>query len=249
MSPPDERRIVAFGGGGFVSTPDSPLNAYVLGLARRARPRVCFVPTAGGDSLAYVAAFYRACAGLDCRPSDLPLFSRTGEDVRSKLLEQDVIWVGGGNTANLLAVWRVHGVDVAMREAWESGVVLAGSSAGMICWFEASITDSFGPQLDPLHDGLGFLPGSACPHYDGEDRRRPVYRAAVAAGFPAGYAADDQVAIRFDGDRLAECVTVREGASAWRVEREGDEVVERALPTRLLEGGGATPGAPSPADC
>lgn len=222
--------IVAVGGGGFVSTPASPLNSYVLGLAGKPRPRVCFVPTAGADNLAYVAAFYRTCAGLDCEPSDLPLFLRTGEDVRTKLLAQDVIWVGGGNTANLLAVWRVHGVDVVMREAWEAGIVLSGSSAGMICWFEASITDSFGPQLDPLSDGLGFLPGSACPHYDGEERRRPVYRAAVAGGFPAGYAADDQVALRFDGAALAECVTAREGASAWRVERDG----ERALPTRLL---------------
>jgi peptidase E len=179
----------------------------------------------------YVAAFYRACRSLDCEPTDLPLFSRTGEDVRSQLLAQDVIWVGGGNTANLLAVWRAHGVDGVMREAWEAGVVLAGSSAGMICWFEASITDSFGPQLAPLHDGLGFLPGSACPHYDGEDRRRPVYRAAVASGFPAGYAADDQVALRFDGTELTECVTARNGASAWRVDHDG----ERALPTRLLE--------------
>jgi peptidase E len=228
-------RIVAVGGGGFVSTPASPLNTYILGLARRARPRICFVPTAGGDNLMYVAAFYRACAALDCEPTDLPLFNRTGEDVREKLLAQDVIWVGGGNTANLLAIWRTHGVDRAMREAWEDGIVLSGSSAGMICWFEASITDSFGPQLDPLDDGLGFLPGSACPHYDGEDRRRPVYREAVAGGFPAGYAADDHAALRFDGTELAECVAAREGASAWRVEPDGSGgASERALPTRLL---------------
>jgi peptidase E len=228
------RRIVAVGGGGFVSTPESPLVDYVLGAAGKARPRVCFVPTAGGDALPYVATFYRACATRDCQPSDLPLFNRTGEDLREKLLGQDVIWVGGGNTANLLAIWRAHGVDRLMREAWEAGIVLSGSSAGMICWFEASITDSFGPQLDPLDDGLGFLPCSACPHYDGEDRRRPVYRAAVAEGFPAGYAADDGVALRFDGVELAECVSAREGASGWRVERNGDQVVERPLPTRLL---------------
>jgi dipeptidase E len=228
--------IVAVGGGGFGSAPSSPLNGYILALARRPRPRVCFVPTAGGDSLMHVAMFYRACVGLDCEPSDLPLFNRTGEDVRARLLAQDVIWVGGGNTANLLAIWRTHGVDVAMREAWESGVVLSGSSAGMICWFEASITDSFGPQLDPLRDGLGFLPGSACPHYDGEDRRRPVYREAVAAGFPGGYAADDHAALRFDGVELAECVAARSGASGWRVEPDGAGAVsERALPTRLLK--------------
>jgi peptidase E len=135
----------------------------------------------------------------------------------------------------MLAIWRVHGVDRVLREAWEAGIVLAGSSAGMICWFEASITDSFGPQLAPLHDGLGFLPGSACPHYDGEDRRRPVYREAVAAGFPGGYAADDQVALRFDGVTLVECVTAREGASAWRIEGDGGAVAERALPTRSLK--------------
>jgi peptidase E len=145
-----------------------------------------------------------------------------------------VIWVGGGNTANLLAIWRLHGVDTAMREAWEAGVVLAGSSAGMICWFEASITDSFGPQLAPLDDGLGFLPGSACPHYDGEERRRPVYRAAVAGGFPGGYAADDHAALRFEGTELVECVAGREGASAWSVALEDGEVAERALPTRMV---------------
>jgi peptidase E len=231
----DPRRIVAVGGGGFGAVPTRALNSYIAGLARRERPRICFVPTAGGDNLMWVALFYRACAALDCEPSDLPLFNRTGEDVREKLLAQDVIWVGGGNTANLLAIWRTHGVDRAMREAWEDGIVLSGSSAGMICWFEASITDSFGPQLDPLDDGLGFLPGSACPHYDGEDRRRPVYREAVAGGFPAGYAADDQAALRFDGTELAECVAAREGASAWRVEPDGSGgATERALPTRLL---------------
>jgi peptidase E len=234
-------RIVAVGGGGFVSTPHSPLIDYVLGAAEKPRPRVCFVPTAGGDALPYVAMFYRACASRECEPSDLPLFNRTGEDVRRKLLAQDVIWVGGGNTANLLAIWRAHGVDSVMREAWEAGIVLAGSSAGMICWFEASITDSFGPQLAPLDDGLGFLPGSACPHYDGEERRRPVYREAVAAGFPEGYAADDQAALRFEGVELVECVSAREGASCWRVERDGDAVVERPLQTRLLR-------APPPPD-
>lgn len=235
MSAP-EQRIVAFGGGGLLSTPESPLVDHVFEQVDRPRPRVCFLGTATGDSIVNVAAFYRAAAWRGYEASDLPLFARTGEDVTEKLLAQDVIWVGGGNTANLLAVWRLHEVDVALRRAWEAGVVLAGSSAGMICWFEASITDSFGPRLDPLHDGLGFLPGSACPHYDGEERRRPVYREAVAGGFPAGYAADDQVALDFHGRELAGSVTAREGAGAWRVERDGDEVVERRLPTRLIEG-------------
>ena len=231
MSASGAPTIAALGGGGIVSTPHSPLVDHVLGLSGKERPRVCFMPTAVGDSLDHIAHFYRACAARDCIPSDLPLFNRSGEDPREKLLAQDVIWVSGGNTANLLAIWRAHGVDRAMREAWEASIVLTGSSAGMICWFEASITDSFGPQLATLDDGLGFLPGSACPHFDGEARRRPVYRAAVDDGFPAGYAADNDVALVFHGTDLAECVTSRAGASAWRVDRDG----EHALPTRVLE--------------
>jgi peptidase E len=140
------------------------------------------------------------------------------ENLRELVLSRDVIVVGGGNTANMLAVWRVHGFDTLLREAWEQGTVLTGVSAGMICWFEAGVTDSFGPQLEGMRDGLGFLPGSACPHYDGEERRRPVYRELVADGFPSGYAADDDAALVFDGTELADVWTVREGATAYRVE-------------------------------
>jgi peptidase E len=132
----------------------------------------------------------------------------------------------------MLAIWRVHGFDVLLREAWEQGTVLTGVSAGMICWFEAGVTDSFGPQLAGMRDGLGFLPGSACPHYDGEERRRPVYRKLVDEGFPAGYAADDDAALFFVGTELAEVWTVREGATGYRVE-PGNET---RLEARLLSG-------------
>jgi dipeptidase E len=212
---------------------DPRLNAFVLSLARRERPRVCFVATASGDSPEYVANFYRAFARHhDCEPSDLGLFERTVADLRAFVLEQDVIWVGGGNTASLLAVWRAHGLDTVLREAWEQGVVLCGVSAGMNCWFEASTTDSFDlSRLAPLHDGLGLLPGSACPHYDGEEQWRPLYRRLVAEqGFPAGCAADDAAALAFEGTSLAEVVTTAEGATAYRVDADG----ERALSARLL---------------
>ena len=126
-------------------------------------------------------------------------------DLREHILAQDIVVVSGGNTANLLAIWRVHGFDAILREAWEAGVVLTGASAGMICWFEASITDSFGPQLEGMRDGLGFLPGSACPHYDGEAARRPRYHELVAQGFPAGIAADDGVALHYVGSELRRC--------------------------------------------
>jgi peptidase E len=155
--------------------PENPLlDEFVLSLARRERPRVCYVGTAGGDSELYAATFYRAFAALDCRPADLGLFERRVADLRAFVLDQDVVYVGGGNTASLLAVWRAHGLDAVLAEAWREGVVLCGISAGMNCWFEQSVTDSFDVAfLAPLHDGLGLLAGSACPHYDGEERRPP----------------------------------------------------------------------------
>lgn len=224
--------IVALGGGGFSTEPDDlRMDAFILSLARRPQPRVCFVPTAGGDSPTYVTHFYRAAAAHDCRPSDLGLFERTVSDLRGFVLEQDVIYVGGGNTASLLAVWRAHGLDAVLPEALDGGSVLCGVSAGMNCWFEASVTDSYDlAALAPLHDGLGLLPGSACPHYDGEPQRRPTYRALVREGFPAGYAADDAAALHFADGELREVLTTREGSTAYRVEASG----ERALPARVL---------------
>jgi len=185
--------IVAMGGASLRPEDYDPrLNDFVLSLARRERPRVCFVGTASGDAPEYVANFYRAFSGHhDCVPSDLGLFSRTVADLRSFVLGQDVVWVGGGNTASLLAVWRMHGLDLVLREAWEAGVVLCGVSEGMNCWFEGSTTDSFGPTLAPLKDGLGILAGSCCPHYDSNEQRRPIYRGAVDRGeLGPGYAAD-----------------------------------------------------------
>ena len=230
-----EQHIVALGGGGFSEEgPTSRLDDYILSLAREARPRVCFLPTASGDSDTYVTNFYRAFAPRNCRPNDLALFHRTVTDVRPFLLAQDVIYVGGGNTANLLAIWRMHGVDRILREAWEAGVVLAGISAGAICWFEAAITDSFGLGLAGMRDGLGLLSGSACPHYNSEERRRPMYRELVGKGFPAGYAVDDGVALHFVGRELAAVVSSLDGRSAYEVRLEGAAVRERPMKPRIL---------------
>ncbi|HEY6052766.1 MAG TPA: peptidase E, partial [Gaiellaceae bacterium] len=183
-----------------------------------ARPRICFVPTAVGDQTEGIARFLERWEGL----GDLSLakfFPWPRPDLRGEhLLAQDVVVVSGGNTANMLAIWRLHGFDALLREAWERGVVLAGGSAGMICWFEASLTDSYGPQLEGMRDGLGFLAGSACPHYDGEELRRPRFRELVDGGFPAGVAAEDGVALHYEGTELAEVVTCRPGARAYRVE-------------------------------
>jgi peptidase E len=151
------------------------------------------------------------------------------------LLEQDVIFVGGGNTASMLAVFRAHGVDQILREAWEAGIVLCGGSAGSLCWFECGTTDSFDLfELAPLHDGLGFLAGSHCPHYDGEEQRRPLYHRLIGEGFPAGIAIDDDAAAHFVGTELKEVVSAREGATAYRVEKAGDRVVETTYEARAL---------------
>jgi dipeptidase E len=230
-----DRHIVAMGGGGF-SMDDDLLDDFVLSLVPKDRPRICFLPQATDNADRYNVGFYRAFARRSCEPSDLALFAREIEDLEDFLLSQDVIYVGGGNTANMLAVWRVHGVDRILRAAWEQGVVLCGLSAGANCWFENSVTDSFGPTLAALDDGLGFLPGSFCPHYDGEPQRRPTYERLVSKGFPAGHAADDFAAVHFVGTELAECVTSRKGAAVYRVALGVDGVEETALPTRALGG-------------
>ena len=196
-----------------------------------AGPRILFVPTAATWPETTLLAFYDSFARR-AEPRHVTFGPWPPEGLRELVLGQDAIYVSGGNTANALAIWRVHGFDALVREAWEQGIVLTGWSAGMICWFEAGVTDSFGPQLEGMRDGLGFVPGSACPHYDGEDLRRPVYRKLVDEGFPAGYAADDGVGLHFVGTELAEVWTTREGATAYRVETGS----ETALEARLLSG-------------
>jgi len=215
-----ERHIVGLGGG---ADPEewARLRDYVLGLTGKERPRVLYVPTATADDDWSVASFFEQYVTL-VEPSVLRVFPWPPADLRELVLSQDAICVGGGNTANMLAIWRVHGIDVLLREAWEHGVLLFGGSAGMICWFEAGVTDSYGPQLEGM-DCLGFLPGSACPHYDGEELRRPRYRELVDGGFPEGIAADDGVGVHFVGAELTEIVTCRPAATAYRVTRAGEE--------------------------
>jgi dipeptidase E len=221
-------QIVAMGGGGFFADPSSLLDDFMLSLSEEARPRVCLLPTPSGDSDRGIAAFFEAFARRDCEPSCVRLFGMPDRPA-DELAAQDVIYVSGGNTANALALWRLHGVDEALRAAWQRGAVLGGVSAGANCWFECSVTDSFGSALAPLHDGLGVLGGSFCPHYDGEELRRPVYRALVDDGFPPGYAADDGVALHFVGTELREVVSSRPDARAYRVEPSGETAIDARL--------------------
>ncbi|MGW0204678.1 Type 1 glutamine amidotransferase-like domain-containing protein [Streptomyces sp. NPDC003233] len=224
-------------GGGFSTDDDGLLDDWLLGHARASRPKVCFIPTASGDAPAYIDRFLTAFRSRACEPGVLPLFQRELDDkaLRAFLLSQDVVYVGGGNTANLLAVWRVHGVDRLLREAYDRGTLLCRISAGANCWAEGSHTDSFGP-LTFLPDGLGLLPGSVCPHYDSEPGRRSGYQVAVATGeLSAAWAVEDGVGALFTGGALTEAVTRAPQARLYRVEPDGNGgAKERGVPCRLL---------------
>jgi dipeptidase E len=233
------RTIVAMGGGGFQMEPRNPLlDDFVVSLARRRsgrdRPRICLIPTATADEPQLIADFRRLFEPK-AETSVLPLFARP-DDLAEVVLGQDAVYVTGGNTANLFALWRLHGLDLVLRRAWNAGIVMAGMSAGAICWFEACTTDSFGPTLRPLHGGLGILDGSLSPHYHGEAQRRPLYLGLVGDGtLPAGYAVDDGAALVFRDRELVEVVTSDRAAGAWRVEPDGrGGAVETALTTRFL---------------
>jgi dipeptidase E len=231
-------RILALGGTSLLpSSTDGPIHQYLLDLTGRERPRICFIGTASGDSADYLAAFYSFFA-TRAEATHLSLFNRQVEDIEAFLLAQDAVYVGGGNTADMLAIWRLHGVDRALRQAWDAGIVLAGPSAGAICWFDEGLTDSFGPGLAPLKDGLRFLKGSFCPHYDSESLRRPRYTELVGSGQLAdGYAADDGVGLLFEGHDLAEVVASLPGSSAFRVaRRRGRDPEETGIRPRVLRG-------------
>ncbi|MHB8332957.1 MAG: Type 1 glutamine amidotransferase-like domain-containing protein [Candidatus Dormibacteria bacterium] len=239
MAADGHRHVLAIGGLapnlGTARIP--PLFDHAISLTGRSAPRVCILPTANEPDLRWVLEAHRLLAGTAAVSSHLTLFPQPNvSDPTDLLLSQDLILVGGGSVANMVAVWRVHGLDAILRTAWEQGVVLAGVSAGAICWFESGTTDSFGPELRPFRDGLGLVRGSYCPHYRFEPGRRPAYQAMVAEGsLPPGLACDDGAAFHFVDDELAEVVAEEAGAVGYRVSQDGrGGCLEAALPARLL---------------
>ena len=229
------RQIIPIGGGGFYRDPENlELEKYVIRQSGTESPRVAFVPTASGEPDHYVSSFYSAFLKLGCRPAVLTFFKRT-PDLRAFLLDQDVIYVGGGNTKSLLAIWRDWGMVEILREAWESGIVLTGVSAGAICWFEHGLTDSFADGLRPL-ECLGFLPGSCCPHYDGEAQRRPSYHRLLANGeIFAGVAIEDWTGVHFKGSEIHRVISSKRGARAYSMRAVHGSVQEVPLPGEFLE--------------
>jgi peptidase E len=215
--------------------PDNPrLDRYILEQTGKRNPRVCFVGTASGDAEGYILKFYTSFLKLSCTPAHLSLFNLPTKDLEAFILEQDVIYVGGGNTKSLLALWREWGVDVYLRAAWERGVVLAGISAGSICWFEEGLSDFFPGELNKLRC-LGFLKGSNCPHYDGEATRRPAYHRLILSGeISEGVAAEDGVALHYVGTELERAVSSRPSARAYLVREKSGKIEEEAIPTVRL---------------
>lgn len=228
------RQIIGLGGGGFSMEPENPLlDLYVLQQSRKATPSVCFLPTASGDAENYINRFYNAFNQHNCKPSHLSLFKPPTKDLEDFILTKDIIYVGGGNTKNLLILWKEWGLDQMLKKAWDQGIVLAGISAGSICWFEEGVTDSYGDELEPI-EALGFLKGSNCPHYDAELERRPAYHRLIeTTQIKPGIAADDGVAIHFVEQDIAKIVSSRPNAKAYQVLLE-NTVVERELQTEFL---------------
>jgi peptidase E len=242
-----ERQIVAFGGGGFSMESGNPLlDDYVLGLCKAERPRVCFLPSASGDADHYIVRFYRAFSAHRCEASHISLFRREQgpEDLRRHLLSQDLIYVGGGSAISLLGVWRAHGIDAILREAWEAGVVLAGLSAGSLCWFSEAVTTFHGAPR--RLEGLGLLPFSNCVHYEPGGKRHAAYHGFLREGMRAGYAAEDGAALHFKGEELGRVVSSRPRAHAYRLESSGRRVVEMRIATDYLGERDPIPTAPLP---
>lgn len=230
-----KQQIIAMGGGGFSMEPDNlALDRYVLEQTNKPDPAIAFLGTASGDSDLYIVNFYTAFRTLGCNPSHLSLFKPHTADIESYLMEQDIIYVGGGNTRSMLALWREWELDIILRQALEAGIVLAGISAGAICWFRHGTTDSIPGKISPL-PCLGYLPYSCSPHYNGEAARRPAFHNFIQQGdIGAGYALDDSAAVHFIDGELFRVVRSQPAANAYWVEKQGDSLTENLLEGHLL---------------
>lgn len=208
---------------------------HLLSLSSSSDPRICLLATATGDNPDHIELFYREMGQQKCRPTHLSLMNPVTVDFEAFFAQMDIIYVGGGATKNLIALWRAWGIDKALRSAWENGVILSGTSAGSICWFESCITDSFPPKLAPL-ECLGFLKGSASTHYNARPDRPSTFRDLIAQGVihSPGFASDNDVGLHFINDELYEVVTVRADATAYLVTRTADGYEEQPLPARLI---------------
>jgi peptidase E len=228
-------QIIALGGGGFSMEPDNlVLDRYILQQSKATQPKVCFLPQASAEHPDYIVRFYRAFASLDSYADHLSLFQPHTADIEDFILSQDVIYVGGGNTRSMLALWREWKLDKILRRALNNGVILAGISAGAICWFDQGTTDSIPGNLTAM-SCLGYLKGSCSPHYDGEAERRPtMHRLVENDELLPGYAFDDGAAGHFIDGRLHRVVSSRPSAKGYYVDKANGQVRETTLDTDYL---------------
>ena len=235
-------KLVAIGGGGFLMEPENRLlDQYCLDCTGKTIPKVCFIPTASGDSEDFLSRFYRAFSRYSCKPSHFTFFRRPRAgaipltDIEQHLLNQDVIYVGGGNTRAMLVVWHEWKIGAILKRAWQSGVLLTGMSAGAICWFKYGGSDStYSGKLSPLK-GLGLIHGSCTSHYDGEINRRADFHQLIKNGeLPSGIGIDDGAAVLFEGQQIVEVVASRATAKAYQVKLENGQIVEKSIAARYL---------------
>ena len=226
-----KKQIIAIGGGGFGRTPGEGLiEKYILDQSEKDVPNICFIPTATGDNEAYKVNYYSTFSKLDCSPSHLDFFKRT-PDLKELILKQDIIFVGGGNTKSMLAVWKDWGLDVLLKEAYNKGVIMSGVSAGAICWFNQGITDSWSEELK-LMDCLGFLGGACCPHYDEEPQRKPALKKFLSDGkINSCYAVDGGCALHIQEEKEFKSIVFSENKNSFFVELKDNEVIEKPYPT------------------
>ena len=230
-----DKQIIAIGGGGFGRNPgDGVIEKYILDQVKKARPNICFIPTATGDDESYKVSYYATLSKLNCNPSHLDLFKRT-PDLKKLIKEQDIIFVGGGNTKSMLAVWRDWDLDVILKEAYENGTIMSGVSAGAICWFEKGITDSWSKKLN-IMDCLSFTKGNCCPHYDEESERRPSLSKFIKNNEMQNcYAIEGGSALHIKNDKVHYAISFRGKKNSYLVEYEDKKIKENVLPLMSIK--------------
>lgn len=221
-----KKQIIAFGGGGFSMEPENPLiDDYILAQSHKEKPNICFIGTASGDAESYIAKFYNCFNTKKCKPTHLSLFKGLTADIEHLILKQDIIYVGGGNTRNMLVLWKEWGLDKMLLKAYQNGTILTGLSAGSICWFEQGLTDSVPGQLNAL-ECLGFLKGSNCPHFDDEAERQEAYKnKIISEEMKTGYACDDGVGLHFINESLISVISSRPNAMAYKISKNHEEII------------------------
>lgn len=224
-----KKQIIALGGGGFAMEQNTILDDYILAQAEKSKPKICFIGTASGDAESYREKFYNCYNNKTCVPTHLSLFKGETKNIRAFILEQDIVFVGGGNTRNMLVLWKEWNLDNILIEAYHKGIILSGMSAGAICWFEQGLTDSIPNELHPLN-ALGILKGSFCPHFDGESERQAIYLANIRQNkMRAGYGVEDGVALHFIDNKLVRSVSSKPQGKAFYFDTENDKIIKKVI--------------------